>query len=144
MERYNAAPDYLDRAGNYTLADVLRVEREAARLQAEVNAQVMGKLVGGIGRAARRLASATAKVLRDHWAAVAAGRLTGELGRFSDSQLARLGIDRNGIASYVAARVETPLMGDRPAVDSVRRAIVGSDVVGKAPANEEPVRRRAA
>jgi len=144
MERHNALPNYLDRAATYTLLDVLRVQEEATRLQAEVNAQVMGKLVGGIGRAVGRLASGIAEVLRDHWAGVAAGRLTRELGRFSDSQLARLGISRDDIASYVAARVETPPMGDRPVIESARLAIVGSDVGGEVAANEEPVRRRAA
>ncbi|MBE0530640.1 MAG: hypothetical protein IH626_07400 [Rhodospirillales bacterium] len=144
MERYNAAPDYLDRGGKYTLHDVLRVQEDAARLQAEVNAQVMGALVGGLGRAVRWLASGTTRVLRDHWAGLAVGRLTGELGRFSDSQLARLGIARGDIPSYVATLVDTPLMGDRPVLDSASPAIVGSDVADEVAANEEPARRRAA
>ena len=144
MQRYDAAPDYLERAGTYTFRDVARVQEDAARLQAEVNAQVMGALVGGIGRAARWLASGTARVLSDHWAGVAAGRLTSELGRFSDSQLARLGIAREDIPSYVATRVDTPLRGDRPVIDSLRPSMLGSDVADEAAANEDPVRRRAA
>lgn len=144
MERNSIGPDYLDRAGKYTLLDVVRVQEEAARLQAEVNAEVMGKLVGGIGRAVRGMASGTARVLRDHWAGVAAGRLNNELARFSDSQLAKLGIVRADIPSYVAGLVETPLMGDRPVIDSVRQTIVGSSLADEPAANEEPIRRRAA
>lgn len=144
MERYSTAPDYLERAGTYTFRDVARVREDAARLQAEVNAQVMGALVGRIGRAVRWLASGTARVVRDHWAGVAVGRLNSELGRFSDSQLARLGIARGDIPSYVATLVDTPLMGDRPIFDTASLAIVGSDVADEAAANEEPVRRRAA
>ena len=143
MERTSIRPDYLERAGTYTLHDVLRVQEDAARLQAEVNAQVMGKVVGGIGRAVRGLASGAARVLRDHWAGVAAGRLTSELARLGDSRLARLGIARADIPSYVASLVETPLMGDRPVIDSVRQAIVGGDLADAA-ANEESARRRAA
>lgn len=144
MERYNAAPDYLERAGKYTFLDVARVQADAARLQTEVNAQVMGALVGGIGRAVRWLASGTARVVRDHWAGVAVGRLNSELGRFSDSQLARLGITRSDIPSYVATLVDTPPLGDRSVLDSAGPAIVGSDVADEAAANEDPVRRRAA
>ncbi len=144
MERYNAAPDYLERAATYTFRDVARVQEDAARLQAEVNAQVMGALVGGLGRAIRWLVSGTARVARDHWAGVAVGRLNNELGRFSDSQLSRLGIERGDIPSYVAALVDTPLMGDRPVLDSASLAIVGSDIADETAANEEPVRRRAA
>lgn len=144
MERYDAAPDYLERAGNYTFRDVARVQEDAARLQAEVNAQVMGALVGGLGRAGRWLASGTARVLRNHWNGVAAGRLTGELARFSDSQLARLGIARSDIPSYVARLVDAPSTGDRPALDSASPALVGASVADEAAANEEPVRRRAA
>lgn len=144
MERYNAAPDYLERAGKYTFLDVARVQEDAARLQTEVNAQVMGALVGNLARAARWLASGTARVVRDHWAGVAVGRLNSELGRFSDSQLARLGIARGDIPSYVARLVDTPLLGDRPVLDSANVSIIGSDVADEAAANEEPVRRRAA
>lgn len=144
MERYTAASDYLERGDKYTFRDVARVQEDAARLQTEVNAQVMGALVGGLGRAVRWLASGTARVVRDHWTGVAVGRLNSELGRFSDSQLARLGIAREDIPSYVATLVDTPLKGDRPVIDSAGPAILGSDVADEVAANEEPVRRRAA
>jgi uncharacterized protein YjiS (DUF1127 family) len=144
MDRHNAAPDYLEKAGKYTLVDVLRVQEDAARLQAEVSAQVMGALIGGLGRAVRWGASAAVRALRNHWTGLAAGRLTGGLGRFSDAQLARLGIERAEIPSYVAMRLDTPLLGGRPTIDSARLAIVGSDVADEAAANEEPAQRRAA
>ncbi len=143
MERYSDAPDYLERAGKYTFHDVARVQEDAARLQAEVNAQVMGALVGGIGRAVRWLASGTARILQAHWEGVATSRLINEFGRFSDAQLARLGITRAEIPSFVVTRVAA-LGGDQLTVDSARRAIVGSDIANEAAANEEPVRRRAA
>ncbi|MDX9861583.1 MAG: hypothetical protein RBS99_11780 [Rhodospirillales bacterium] len=144
MERNRIGPDYLDRADRYTLVDVLRIEQEAARLQAEVSGAFVGKVVGGVGYALRNVASGVARGLRDHWAGLAAGRLNTELARFSDHQLARLGIDRSDIPSYVAGLVETPLMGDRPTIDSVGRTIIGSGIADEPAANEESIRRRAA
>lgn len=139
MERYVSGPDYLAR--KYTLEDVLRVQEDAARLQNEVNAQVMTALVGGLGRAIRWTAKGTARVLRDHWVGMAAYRVSNELNRLSDRQLAQLGTSREAIASYVAD-VVAPEAAEKPAalwaIEGGRRA------AKKAASPKQPVHRRAA
>lgn len=144
MERYDSGSHYLERAGSYTLHDVLRVQEEAARLQAEVNAQAMTAVVGAIGRAAGWLLSGTAGYFRDQWASIAAYRLSNELGRFSDGKLARLGITRGEIEPYVAAQVGIPFGAARPIAASAVPGVVGGKAVDETAANEEPARRRAA
>jgi len=140
MERYASEPDFLARGDKYTFHDVLRVQEEAARLQAEVNAQVMTALVGGLVRAVRWTATGIAHVLREQWVSVAAYRLHNELRRFSDRQLAQLGITRDEIASYVAS-----VAGAKPAGQPVAlQAIDGGRIAGEIDQQDEPVRRRAA
>lgn len=139
MERALSGPDYLERAGTYTLDDILRVQEEAARLQAEVNAQVMGALVGGVGRAVRWAATGTVRFLRDQWVGVAAYRVHNELNRLSDRQLAQLGVSRDEITPYVAGLVAGA--AEQPVA---LRAIDGGRIAGEAKTQEVPVRRRAA
>lgn len=140
MERYASGPDFLARGDKYTFHDVLRVQEEAARLQAEVNAQVMTALVDGLGRAVRWTAAGVARYLRDQWVGVATYRVHNELSRFNDRQLAQLGITRDEIVSYVASLVAT-----KPAEQPVAlQAIAGGRIAGKTRKQDEPVRRRAA
>lgn len=140
MEHHASGPDYLARAGKFTVEDMLRIQEDAARLQAEVNAQVMTALVNGLGRATRRVGLAIGRFLREQWVGVAAYRVHGELSRLSDHQLARLGIRRDEIASYVASVVAAG-----PAEQPVAlKAIAGGRIAGDTAAEEQPVRRRAA
>jgi len=143
MERYSNWPEHLSFAGKGTHLDMARIQDEASRLQAVVNAQVMKAVFGGLARASRWLVAATAQVLRALLAGVAACRLHNELSYFSDAQLAQLGIARGDIARYVFDIVDTASSSDRTTRGTRLNAVPGGRSTAEAQLQESP-RRRAA
>lgn len=97
--------------------DMSLLEREAARVQAEVTRQV----AAGLWRGVRTAALAVARVFTLAFRAVAAARLYEELSRLNDATLASIGLDRDDIPRFVAVSLDdgadrSPLAGP-PAAD---------------------------
>lgn len=102
MERLEAkfADPYFSRPHDRERAALL--EKEIARLQADVTRQMAASVWRGIRLTARAVGRAFSLVAR----AVAAQRLYEELNRLDDQTLANLGLTREAIPQYVARSID--------------------------------------
>jgi uncharacterized protein YjiS (DUF1127 family) len=102
MERHLTGLESLRFPSPYSRDDFSLLEKEVARLQAEVTREMAASLWRGI----RKTASAVARFFALIARAGAASRLYDELNRMDDATLANLGLSREAIPQYVQASME--------------------------------------
>ena len=112
---------------SYTLADVVQVQEEAARLQAESVARHLSWAGSAAWRAVKWVVGGIFNFLDGVVQGVSAMRLYEELNTLSDDELAKIGVDRGNITRYVFAALATStgarglyaIDGDLPAAETV-------------------------
>ncbi len=102
MERHLTELESLRFPSPYSRDDFSLLEKEVARLQAEMTRQMAASLWRGI----RKTASAVARFFVLVAKAGAASRLYDELNRMDDATLANLGLSREAIPEFVVASME--------------------------------------
>ena len=102
MERHLSELESLRFPSPYSRDDFSLLEKEVARLQAEMTRQMAASLWRGI----RKTASAMGRFFVLVAKAGAASRLYDELNRMDDATLANLGLSREAIPAFVVASME--------------------------------------
>jgi len=141
MERQVTGFEFTRLPDPFSRDDMPLLEREVARLQAEVTRQVAAGFWRGVRKAAAAVADGFALVLR----AAAAARLYNELSRLGDATLASMGLDRQDIPRVAAASMEDgadgPPLATAPA--AVLRTVGGAASSATAADNDQDERRAA-